>query len=132
MRYSLDTNIVSELVRHPQGRIAAKIREVGEHQVAASVIVACELRYGAERKGSPRLTAQVESVLGALAILPFEPPADIAYGRVRAQLERPGNQIGGNDLLIAAQALSLGLIVVTANDAEFARVPGLSCENWLR
>ena len=132
MRYSLDTNIVSDLIRNPQGRIAAHIRKVGEAQVSASVIVAAELRYGAARKGSPRLSAQVEAVLGALAILPFEPPADAAYGRIRLQLEKEGRPIGGNDLLIAAQAIALGLIVVTDNQAEFVRVKGLKSENWLR
>jgi tRNA(fMet)-specific endonuclease VapC len=132
MRYSLDTNIVAHLVRNPQGRIAAHISKVGEAQVGASVIVAAELRYGAAKKGSPRLSAQVEAVLGALVILPFEPPADAAYGRIRLQLEREGRPIGGNDLLIAAQAVALGLIVVTDNQAEFARVKGLKSENWLR
>jgi tRNA(fMet)-specific endonuclease VapC len=132
MRYSLDTNIVSDLVRNPQGRVAAHIRKVGEAQVSASVIVVAELRYGAARKGSPRLSAQVETVLGALAILQFEPPADAAYGRIRLQLEREGRPIGGNDLLIAAQAVALGLIVVTDNEAEFVRVKGLKSENWLR
>jgi tRNA(fMet)-specific endonuclease VapC len=132
MRYSLDTNILSDLVRNPQGRIAAQIRRVGEDEVCASVIVAAELRYGAEKKGSARLSAQLEAVLGALPILPFEPPADAAYGLLRAQLERSGTPIGGNDLLIAAQALALGLTIVTDNEKEFARVGGLKCENWLR
>jgi tRNA(fMet)-specific endonuclease VapC len=132
MRYSLDTNIVSDLIRNPQGRVAAHIRKVGEAQVAASVIVAAELRYGAARRGSPRLSRQVEAVLGALAILPFETPADAAYGRIRLQLEREGRPIGGNDFLIAAQAVALGLIVVTDNEAEFVRVKGLKSENWLR
>jgi tRNA(fMet)-specific endonuclease VapC len=132
MRYSLDTNIVSDLVRNPQGRVAAHIRKVGEAQVSASVIVAAELRYGAARKGSLRLSRQVEAVLGALAILPLQPPADAVYGRIRFQLEREGLPIGGNDLLIAAQAIALGLIVVTDNEAEFARVAGLKRENWLR
>jgi tRNA(fMet)-specific endonuclease VapC len=132
MRYGLDTSIVSDLVRNPQGRVAAHIRKVGEAQVCASVIVAAELRYGAARKSSPRLSAQVEAVLGALAIAPFQPPADAAYGRIRLQLEREGRPIGGNDLLIAAQAVALGLIMVTDNEAEFARVAGLKSENWLR
>ena len=61
MRYLLDTNIVSDLVRRPQGRIAQHIREVGEAQVCTSVIVAAELRYGAAKKGSQRLTGQLES-----------------------------------------------------------------------
>jgi tRNA(fMet)-specific endonuclease VapC len=132
MRYSLDTNIVSDLIRNPQGRVAAEIRRVGEAEVCASVIVAAELRYRAERMRSLRLSAQVEAVLGALAILPFEPPADAAYGLIRARLERAGAPIGGNDLLIAAQAMALGLTLVTDNEAEFARVEGLRSENWLR
>jgi tRNA(fMet)-specific endonuclease VapC len=132
MRYSLDANVVSDLVRDPQGRIAARIREVGEGEVGASVIVAAELRYGAEKKGSARLAAQLEAVLAALTILPFEPPADAAYGAIRARLERAGRPIGGDDLLIAAQAMALRLTLVTDNEAEFARVEGLWCENWLR
>jgi tRNA(fMet)-specific endonuclease VapC len=132
MRYSLDTNILSDLIRNPQGRIAAHIREVGEAEVCTSVIVAPELRYGAQKKGSARLTAQLEAVLGALAILPFEPPADAAYGLIRTRLERLGTPAGGNDLLIAAQAIALGLTIVTDNEAEFARVEGLKWENWLR
>jgi tRNA(fMet)-specific endonuclease VapC len=132
MRYSLDTNIVSDLVRHPRGRVAAKIDEIGEDKIGVSIIVASELRYGAEKKGSARLNAQLESVLDLLTILPFEPPVDALYGKIRTQLERSGSPIGGNDLFIAAQAISLGLIVVTANEAEFTRVAGLNCENWLR
>lgn len=132
MRYSLDTNIVSDLVRNPQGPIAEHIRRVGESAVCASVVVAAELRYRAEKKGSARLSAQLEAVLGALAILPFEPPADAAYGRIRARLERAGRPIGGNDLLIAAQAVALGLTIVTDNEREFARVEGLNTQNWLR
>jgi len=131
MRYLLDTNIVSDLVRRPQGRIAEQVAKVGEAQVCTSIIVAAELRYGATKKGSQRLTAQLEAVLDALDVLPFEAPADAAYGLIRTRLERAGQQIGGNDLLIAAQALSLGCTVVTANQAEFARIAGLRCENWL-
>lgn len=131
MRYLLDTNIVSELVRNPQGRVTGHIRQVGEAQVATSIIVAAELRYGAAKKGSPRLTAQVEAVLGALEVLPFEEPADAAYGVLRARLERKGKPMGGNDLLIAAHAVSLGFTLVTGNEREFARVGGLRCENWL-
>ena len=72
MRYLLDTNVVSDLVRHPQGRISKRIREAGEAQICTSIIVAAELRYGATKKGSPRLATQLEAVLGALDILPFE------------------------------------------------------------
>lgn len=132
MRYLLDTNIVSDLVRNPQGRITRRIREIGEAQVCTSIIVAAELRYGAAKKGSRRLTAQLEAVLRALEALPFEAPADIAYGALRAGLERAGQPIGGNDLLIAAQAIALRYAVVTDNEREFARIDGLSYENWLR
>jgi tRNA(fMet)-specific endonuclease VapC len=132
MRYLLDTNIVSDLVRNPQGKVADRIRKVGEARVCTSIIVAAELRYGAEKKASPRLSSQLELVLGALEVLPLETPADIAYGKLRESLERAGTPIGANDLLIAAQGLALGYAVVTDNDKEFTRVRNLRCENWLR
>jgi tRNA(fMet)-specific endonuclease VapC len=132
MRYLLDTNIVSDLVRRPQGRIAERVRTIGEAQVCTSIIVAAELRYGATKRESPRLTAQLEAVLGALDVLPFEAPADAAYGVLRTRLGLAGRPIGGNDLLIAAQALALGCTVVTDNQVEFARIDGLPRENWLR
>ena len=131
-RYLLDTNIVSDLVRHPQGRIAQHVRGVGEARVCTSIIVAAELRYGAAKKGSQRLTAQLEAVLSALDVVPFETPADTTYGLIRTKLERAGQPIGGNDLLIAAQAVALGCTIVTDNEAEFARIDGLPRENWLR
>ena len=132
MRYLLDTNIVSDLVRNPQGRVTQRIREVGEAQVCTSIIVAAELRYGATKRRSPRLTAQLEAVLGALQVLPFEAPADAAYGLLRARLERAGRPIGGNDLLIAARVIALRHAIVTDNECEFARIDDLPCENWLR
>ena len=122
MRYLLDTNILADLVRKPQGRVAERIREVGENEVCTSIIVAAELRYGVEKKGSARLTAQVEAILGALDVLPFEAPGDTTYGQLRVNLERAGQPIGANDLLIAAHALPLGHALVTANEREFARI----------
>lgn len=130
-RYLLDTNVVSDLVRHPQGRTAAKIAALGEDAVATSIIVAAELRYGAAKKGSARLTAQLEAVLSALEVISFEAPGDSVYGDVRLALETAGTPIGGNDLLIAAQALALGMTIVTGNVKEFGRVDGLRVENWL-
>jgi tRNA(fMet)-specific endonuclease VapC len=132
MRYLLDTNIVSDLVRNPQGRVSENIRRVGEAQVCTSIIVAAELRYGATKKGSQRLMNQLEAVLGALDVLPFEAPADAAYGLIRTRLEEAGRPIGGNDLLIAAQTIALGYTVVSDNEREFARIDGLPHENWLR
>ena len=76
MRYLLDTNMVSDLVRHPQGSVTQAISAVGEGEVCTSIIVAAELRYGATKRGSPRLTAQLDAILAALEILPFEAPAD--------------------------------------------------------
>jgi tRNA(fMet)-specific endonuclease VapC len=132
MRYLLDTNIVSDLVRNPQGKVAEQVLKIGENNVCTSIIVAAELRYGAEKKPSPRLSGQLEAVLGALEILPFEKPADASYGSIRVQLERAGKPIGANDLLIAAQALTLGYTVVTDNEKEFSRVEHLHFEKWLR
>ena len=132
MRYLLDTNIVSDLVRNPQGRVGQHIRKIGEAQVCTSIIVAAELRYGAAKKQSARLTAQLQAALGALEVLPLEAPADTTYGALRAQLEKAGRPIGGNDLLIAAQALALGYTIVTDNEKEFAQIKDLPRENWLR
>ena len=131
MRYLLDTNIVSALIREPHGRVMERIRQVGEANVATSIIVAAELRYGAAKKASARLTAQVEAVLGAMEVLPFDDPSDRVYGVLRAGLEQKGLPVGGNDLLIAAHALSHGLTLVTANEREFSNIDDLPCENWL-
>jgi tRNA(fMet)-specific endonuclease VapC len=132
MRYLLDTNILSDLVRHPQGRVAEQIRRVGEDKVCTSIVVAAELRFGAAKRGAPRLTAQLETVLSVMEVLALEPPADETYGAIRTQLERAGKPIGGNDMLIAAHAKSLGYKMVTDNEREFSRIEGLNCENWLK
>ena len=131
MRYLLDTGILFDLIRNPQGIVAEHIREVGEAEVCTSIIVAATLRYGAAKSGSTRLAARLEAVLGVLEVLPFDAPADTAYGRIRTRLDRRGRPIGGNDLLIAAQAIALGHTVVTDNEAVFARVERLARENWL-
>lgn len=130
--YLLDTNILSDLVRHPQGVIAARIADVGEDAVATSIVVAGELRFGAERRGSERLSRQLETILSLLPVLPLADEADVHYGRLRADLERRGLPIGGNDMLIAAHALSLDATLVTDNMREFERVAKLRYENWLR
>ena len=130
-RYMLDTNIVSDLVRNPQGRVFDRIVRVGSDRLCISVITAAELRYGCAKKGSPKLLAQVETILAALDILPFDVPADSDYGGIRAELEAAGKTIGPNDLLIAAHACALKATLVTANVEEFRRVRGLEIENWL-
>lgn len=132
MRYLLDTNVVSDLVRNPQGKIAQHVRKVGEDKICTSIIVAAELRYGAAKKSSPKLSTQLEVVLGALEVLPLEAPADVTYGTIRTRLEKAGRPIGANDLLIASQALALGYVIVTDNEDEFTRIEGLRHQNWLR
>ena len=129
--YSLDTHILSDLVRHPQGVVAKKIAVVGENEICISIIVAAELRFGAAKRNSARLSNQVETILAAMLVVPFDVPTDREYAKLRQLLESSGNSIGANDLLIAAQARANGQILVTNNVREFTRVPSLQVENWL-
>jgi tRNA(fMet)-specific endonuclease VapC len=132
-RYLLDTNIVSELIKNPQGIVARKMRVSDlEKYCCTSVIVACELRYGAVKKQSSKLSFNVEQILNSLSVLSLEESGVGDYVQIRAKLEEQGLPIGQNDLLIAAHALSLGLIIVTANEREFSRVENLTVENWLK
>ena len=132
LRYLLDTNALSDMVRNPHGKVAQRAGLAGRAGVCTSVVVAGELRYGAAKRGSKGLTQQLETILGALDVLALEPPADRIYGELRAKLEAAGTPISGNDLLIAAHALALDCSLVTANEREFSRVTGLRVENWLR
>ena len=131
-RYLLDTNILSDVIRNPRGPSARRIRQVGVSRVCTSVIVAAELRYGIAKRRTGNLTLRVSETLARLDVLALEAPIDSIYAELRVQLERTGNLIGPNDLLIAAQVLSLGFVLVTDNEREFSRVPGLPIENWLR
>lgn len=130
-RYLLDTNILSDLVRHPQGQVAKRIARVGEQVIWTSIVVASELRFGAAKRNSPQLTQRVEVLLGAIEVRPLDTPADVEYAKLRHHLEQAGTPIGPNDMLIAAHALAAESILVTANRTEFSRVPGLVVENWL-
>jgi tRNA(fMet)-specific endonuclease VapC len=130
-RYLLDTNILSDVIRNPRGPAARRIRQVGASQVCTSIVVAAELHYGSAKRQARNLALRVAETLHSLDILPLEVPVDAIYAELRLQLERAGNLIGPNDLLIAAQVLSRGLILVTDNEREFCRVPGLPIENWL-
>jgi tRNA(fMet)-specific endonuclease VapC len=132
LRFLLDTNILSDLVRNPQGAVTNYILQEGEGSICTSIVVAAELRFGAEKRGSRRLSTQLETILSAIEILPMEEPTDRQYAKLRYHLEKAGTPIGPNDMLIAAHALSLGLTLVTANQNEFHRVPGLAVENWLK
>lgn len=130
-RYLLDTNVLSDLIKHPSGVVAGKIAEVGGNAVCTSIVVACELRFGAAKKSAPTLTQKVDALLKAIKVLPLEPDADIAYGEIRNRLEQSGTPIGANDMLIAAHALSQQLVLVTHNVSEFSRIKNLVLQNWL-
>jgi tRNA(fMet)-specific endonuclease VapC len=134
VRYLLDTNILSDLVKHPAGRVAAKINRFSPEElqeVSTSIIVAAEIRYGVEKKGSKILAARVEQLFRVMQVLPFAADADRQYGHIRAELERKGEVIGANDMLIAAHALAIGAVLVTDNTREFQRISSLTVENWL-
>jgi tRNA(fMet)-specific endonuclease VapC len=130
-RYMLDTNIISDLIKNPQGRAAKRVAKAGESNICTSIIVAAELHYGCAKSGSKRLLKIVEDLLGEIDVLPFDVPADAEYGAIRSRLEATGRSIGGNDLLIGAHACATGATIVTANTDEFRRIRGLKVENWL-
>jgi tRNA(fMet)-specific endonuclease VapC len=131
-RFLLDTNILSDAVRNPHGNVANRIRRLGDRELCTSIIVAAEVRYGMAKSGRHRLTERVADLFRMLPVMALEPPVDMIYGDFRADLERRGIGIGANDLWIAAHTLTLGLVLVTANEREFSRIPGLAIENWLR
>lgn len=132
MPYLLDTSIVSDIIRNPQGQAAQRLRTVGIGQACVSVVVSAELRYGAEEKNAFQLTKRVEEFLRSIRIMPLDDPADRVYAMLRAELKRQGRIVGQNDLFIAAHALALDYVLVTDNEEEFSRVPGLRIDNWLR
>lgn len=129
--WMLDTNALSELIRNPGGPLAQRLSTEAPDTACTSIVVACELRFGAQRKGSVALTQRVEQLLATLPVLPFDGPDDQHYADIRMALERAGTPIGSNDLLIAAHARSRGLTLVTHNLREFERVPGLKVVDWL-
>lgn len=130
-RYLLDTNILSSLIKDPQGAVTKRLAQLDADAICTSIVVACELRYGAAKRGSVALTQRVEDLLGAIEVMPFDGDADRQYAEIHATLERAGQTIGANDLLIAAHARTLDLTLVTHNLREFERVPGLRLEDWL-
>jgi tRNA(fMet)-specific endonuclease VapC len=130
MKYLLDTNIVCEIIKKSNGVVARKLRRKKAGSVGINTIVAAELYYGAKLKSSDLLTGKINKTLKSL--VPLDLPLGMAqiYGETRAALAKAGTPIGPNDLLIAAHALHKKLILVTRNEEEFKRVPGLKVENW--
>ena len=132
-RFLLDTNILSDFVRHPRGLVASRLGALGaDEEVCTSIVVAAELRYGAMKKKSPALSARIEEVLEVIDLLPLTSEADRHYGLLRTELETRGTPIGANDMFITAHALATDCILVTDNVRQFRRVRGLKVQNWLR
>lgn len=117
-------------MKEPVGITASRLSEIGDDRVCTSIVVACELRFGAALRGSERLVVAVQRVLQAIPVFSLEPPADAHYASIRNDLQLRGTSIGPNDLLIAAHSRSLGLTLVTENESEFRQVRELTVENW--
>lgn len=128
--YLLDTNILSDLIKDQSGKAAQRVREVGADAVATSIFCASELIFGAEKKGSDKLTARVAQLLSMMNIIDYEQPMMSTYAKVRTRLERAGTPISDMDMLIATQALYTDRVMVSGNVREFERVEGLSIEDW--
>lgn len=133
MKYLLDTNICIEMIRRKPSGLLARLTALPVGEVGLSTITVAELQVGVQKSHDPSRNAEALS----LFLLPFEVAAfdyaaAEAYGRIRADLERAGTQIGPLDMLIAGHAASLGVTIVTDNVSEFSRVPKLRIENWLR
>lgn len=131
MKYLLDTNACIVHLRGKDAHLTSRLAAIAPGEVALCSVVKAELRYGAERSANPTSShAHLQRFFASIPSLPFDDSTADIYGRIRAQLEALGNSIGPNDLMIAAIALSGGLILVTHNTAEFSRVPGLPYEDW--
>lgn len=127
----LDTNAVSDLIRNGRGAVRKRINAVGIINVCTSIIVTCELRFGAEKRRLAKLSERIEGTLADFDVRPLTEDADRHYAALRCDLERKGTPISANDMLIAAHALALDATLVTANLREFSRIDGLKLENWL-
>jgi tRNA(fMet)-specific endonuclease VapC len=132
MKYLLDTDTVSHLVRGSSETLIKRATKLGVDEAAISVVTRGELAYGAALKPlKTQLRATFDRILGALNVLPLGAEVGIHYGEIRAALRAAGQPIGPNDLWIAAHARALKLTLVTHNVREFQRVPGLKVEDWL-
>jgi tRNA(fMet)-specific endonuclease VapC len=131
VRYLLDTNTCIGVLNGTSAPLLARQRTTPASNIRLCSVVKAELLYGAEK------SARAEQVKQKLAVffarfksMPFDDGAASAYGELRAAVERTGQPIGPNDMLIAAIALAGGLTVVTHNGGEFRRIPGLLVEDW--
>ncbi|MDD2599819.1 MAG: type II toxin-antitoxin system VapC family toxin [Kiritimatiellae bacterium] len=132
MRYLVDTNILIYLCNSKSAALEKRFTDKPAELFYVSAITVGELIYGVKK--SQRQAENLRAILKILSpfsVLDFNSEDGWEYGAIRAELECAGSIIGGNDLLIAAQARSRGLTVITNNFREFSRVEGLSVEDWL-
>ncbi|MDJ0753489.1 MAG: type II toxin-antitoxin system VapC family toxin [Ardenticatenaceae bacterium] len=131
MRYLFDTNICIYLINQPDGALIQRITQLEPGEIGIPSIVTAELQYGVfnSRKVEQNHSA-LEQFLLPFVIVPFDHKAAEAYGRLRATLRQDGRLIGSMDMLIAAQAIATQTTLITNNEREFKRVPGLKTENW--
>ena len=131
MKFLLDTDTCIYALKRNPG-VLARLLSRSRADVAVSVVTEADLRTEAAKNSSPSKTGLLlENFLRPLAVVEFTSPDARAYAQLRAKLERAGAPIGPLDSLIAAQAVSRKLVLVTNNEREFGRVPGLRLENWV-
>lgn len=131
MRYLLDTNIVIFILKNPACRAAERLHQAQAVDVVSCAVVGAELHHGATKYGAPQKRKDaINGFMAQYQTLPFDATCVPHYARIRDELERVGQIIGGNDLMIAAIALANDLTVVTHNSGEFSRVSGLRVEDW--
>lgn len=132
LRYLLDTNVASYVIKGNPPQVRARLMQIAISEVAISVITEAELRFGVSRyPNETRLNVVVEEFLRFIAVRVWDSRAAQAYADIRAALEQEGKPMGNLDMMIAAHARSLGLVLATS-DHVFARVNGLKLENWSR
>lgn len=132
MKYMLDTNICIYLIRNKPIQVLKKLQQIKASEVCISSITLAELEYGIKKSQNQNQNKiALAEFVAPIEIEPFEIEAAIKFGDIRAQLEKKGTVIGAYDMLIAAHALSLNLVLVTNNTKEFIRIPSLQVENWV-
>ena len=127
----LDTNICIYAIKQRPPEVLAALRAQEVAGLGLSSVTVAELAFGVAKSGSARNQKALEQFLEPLEIADFDRSAALVYGRLRAALEASGTPIGPLDTQIAAHALALGVILVSNNQREFARVPGLRLEDWV-
>ncbi len=133
MKYLLDTDTLSVAARDGSAQLKARLGAVPARDVVLSAIAVGEIEFGLARNALPdRILSRIATLRAGFRVLAVDEPVAGAYGRLRQELQRRGTPIGPNDMWIAAHALVAGLTLVSGNEREFTRVPGLKVENWLR